>query len=189
MPCDGLRGESIPLGARIVAVADAYSAMMDDRAYRKGRTKEDALGDLQRGAGTQFDPRVVEVFCRIVQHDVLPQVVPQSAAPEYAGVRPAVEAIARSLTQARQAGRAMPAMADVVKRLLRPLDLPAALDEILGEIQEVSPSGQEATISLGSRKYAWRHSRLRGRAGADTWIGFGILTYNLDRMVAIGAKR
>lgn len=50
-------------------------------------------------------------------------------------------------------------------------------------------SGQEATISLGSRKYEWRHSRLRGRDGADTWIGFGILTHNLDRMVAIGATR
>jgi len=50
-------------------------------------------------------------------------------------------------------------------------------------------SGQEATISLGSRKYEWRHSRLRGRDGADTWIGLGILTHNLDRLVAIGATR
>ncbi len=50
-------------------------------------------------------------------------------------------------------------------------------------------SGQEATISLGSRKYEWRHSRLRGRDGADTWIGLGILTHNLDRLVAIGAMR
>ncbi len=50
-------------------------------------------------------------------------------------------------------------------------------------------NGQEATISLGSRKYEWRHSHLRGRDGADTWIGFGILTYNLDRMVVIGATR
>ena len=50
-------------------------------------------------------------------------------------------------------------------------------------------SGQEATISLGSRKYEWRHSRLRGRDGADIWIGFGILTYNLDRTVVIGATR
>jgi transposase, IS5 family len=50
-------------------------------------------------------------------------------------------------------------------------------------------SGQEATISLGSRKYEWRRSRLRGRDGADTWIGFGILTYNLDRMVTISATR
>ena len=50
-------------------------------------------------------------------------------------------------------------------------------------------SGQEATISLGSRKYEWRRSRLRGRDGADTWIGFGILTHNLDRLVAISATR
>ena len=50
-------------------------------------------------------------------------------------------------------------------------------------------SGQEATISLGSRKYQWRHSRLRGRDGADMWIGFGILAYNLNRVVAIGATR
>jgi len=50
-------------------------------------------------------------------------------------------------------------------------------------------SEQEATMSLGSRKYARRHSRLRGRSGADTWTGFGILTYSLDRMVAIRAMR
>jgi len=50
-------------------------------------------------------------------------------------------------------------------------------------------SGQEATISLGSRKYEWRRSRLRGRAGADTWLGFGILIHNLDRLVVIGAAR
>jgi transposase, IS5 family len=50
-------------------------------------------------------------------------------------------------------------------------------------------SGQEATISLGSRKYEWRRSRFRGRDGADTWLGFGILTHNLDRLVVIGATR
>jgi len=50
-------------------------------------------------------------------------------------------------------------------------------------------SGQEATISLGSRKYGWRYSRLRGRAGADTWIGFGILTHNLDRIVVLGTTK
>jgi hypothetical protein len=50
-------------------------------------------------------------------------------------------------------------------------------------------SGQEATISLGSRKYEWRRSRLRGRDGAHLWIGFGILTYNLDRIVTIGVAR
>jgi IS5 family transposase len=46
-------------------------------------------------------------------------------------------------------------------------------------------AGQEATISLGSRKYEWRQSRLRGRDGAELWLGWGILTYNLGRLVAI----
>lgn len=47
-------------------------------------------------------------------------------------------------------------------------------------------AGQEATISLGSRKYQWRHSRLRGRDGADLWLGLGVLVANLDRLVALG---
>ncbi len=46
-------------------------------------------------------------------------------------------------------------------------------------------TGQEATISLGSRKYQWRASRLRGREGAAVWLGWGILTYNLGRLVAL----
>src|SRR3990170_2628248 len=46
-------------------------------------------------------------------------------------------------------------------------------------------AGQEATISLGSRKYQWRQSRLRGRAGAETWLGWGIIAYNLGRLVTI----
>ena len=50
-------------------------------------------------------------------------------------------------------------------------------------------SGQEATISLGSRKYGWRDSRLRGRAGADTWLGFGILAHNLDRIMILETTR
>lgn len=48
-------------------------------------------------------------------------------------------------------------------------------------------AGQEATISLGSRKYEWRRSRLRGQAGAAIWFGFGILAYNLGRLVVIDA--
>ncbi|MDI6773068.1 MAG: ISNCY family transposase [bacterium] len=50
-------------------------------------------------------------------------------------------------------------------------------------------AGQEATISLGSRKYRWRHSRLRGDAGADIWLGWGVLTYNLGRMITLEAAR
>ena len=60
---DGLSGEAIPLGARIVAVCDAYSAMRQSRPYGEVLTDTEALAELQRCAGSQFDPRVVEAFC------------------------------------------------------------------------------------------------------------------------------
>ncbi|MGZ4169498.1 MAG: HD domain-containing phosphohydrolase, partial [Solirubrobacteraceae bacterium] len=59
---DRLRGEQIPLGARIVAVCDAYEAMTAERAYRHAVTHEVACHELRRSAGTQFDPTVVEAF-------------------------------------------------------------------------------------------------------------------------------
>jgi two-component system cell cycle response regulator len=59
---DGLAGEDIPLGARIVAVADAFDAMTSPRPYSIPRTSQAALAELQRCSGTQFDPRVVEAF-------------------------------------------------------------------------------------------------------------------------------
>ena len=55
-------GEDIPLGARIVAVCDAYDAIVADRPYRRGRSADAALAELRRCAGTQFDPRVVAAF-------------------------------------------------------------------------------------------------------------------------------
>jgi putative nucleotidyltransferase with HDIG domain len=63
----GLRSESIPLGSRILAVADAYEAMTSDRVYRLARGRPAALAELHRFAGTQFDPAVVRIFSRLVE--------------------------------------------------------------------------------------------------------------------------
>jgi diguanylate cyclase (GGDEF)-like protein len=60
---DGLAGETIPLGARIIAVCDAFLSMTSSRPYRPAIPPEDALAELQACAGTQFDPRVVTAFC------------------------------------------------------------------------------------------------------------------------------
>jgi diguanylate cyclase (GGDEF)-like protein len=68
----GLKGAEIPLGARIVAVADAYHAMVHDRPYSEALSHEDALEELRRNAGTQFDPAVVDVFCTIYAEAVPP---------------------------------------------------------------------------------------------------------------------
>jgi len=59
---DQLKGDAIPLIARILAVADAYDAMTSSRAYRKAMSHKVAVGELQRCAGTQFDPEVVKHF-------------------------------------------------------------------------------------------------------------------------------
>ena len=62
---EGLKGEEIPLGSRIVAVLDAWDAMTSDRPYRKALSREVATSELKKGAGTQFDPKVVETFLRL----------------------------------------------------------------------------------------------------------------------------
>jgi len=61
----GLRGEQIPLGARIFSLADAMDAMISDRPYRKALPMSHAREEIRRCAGTQFDPKVVEVFLSI----------------------------------------------------------------------------------------------------------------------------
>lgn len=63
---DGLAGEGIPLGARIIAVCDAYDAMTTTRPYRKAMSEADALAELRRCAAHQFDPRVVAAFERVI---------------------------------------------------------------------------------------------------------------------------
>jgi HD-GYP domain-containing protein (c-di-GMP phosphodiesterase class II) len=68
----GLRGKEIPLGARIVAVADAYHAMIHDRPYRNARDHQHALAELRSNAGTQFDPEIVDIFCELYADGVPP---------------------------------------------------------------------------------------------------------------------
>jgi PAS domain S-box-containing protein/putative nucleotidyltransferase with HDIG domain len=65
-----LKGEQIPLAARIFSVTDAYDAMTSDRPYSPAKTHEEALAELRRNAGTQFDPGIVELFIQVLQGDV-----------------------------------------------------------------------------------------------------------------------
>lgn len=78
----GLKGEDIPLLSRIIAICDAYDVMISGRPYRKARTKEEAIAELKRCSGTQFDPRIVEAFIAILEESK-PQ-DPSAPAPETA---------------------------------------------------------------------------------------------------------
>ena len=90
----GLSREQIPLAARVLAVVDAFEAMTTGRPYREPDSEEDAAAELKRCAGTQFDPRVVEEFLRLL--------VDRSAASEQAAAvgQSAVEGTARRRTTA-----------------------------------------------------------------------------------------
>lgn len=61
---DGLRGEEIPITARIISVVDCFDSVREDRPYRRGMTREEAKSLLLRGAGTHFDPKIVELFLK-----------------------------------------------------------------------------------------------------------------------------
>lgn len=63
----GLAGEQIPLGARVVAIVDAWDAMVSPRAYKAGILPGEALRRLRQDAGTHFDPQIAEAFCRMVE--------------------------------------------------------------------------------------------------------------------------
>ena len=81
----GLRGTEIPLGARIVAIADAYDAMIHDRPYKAKISHQQAIEELRCHAGSQFDPDLVELFC-----DIYGQYAPE-ADPATLGFSAAVE--------------------------------------------------------------------------------------------------
>lgn len=64
---DGLKGEDIPISARILAIADAYEALTANRPYRKAGSADDAVAELKNCSGTQFDAHMVEVFIRALK--------------------------------------------------------------------------------------------------------------------------
>ena len=90
----GLRGNDIPLGARIVAIADAYDAMTHDRPYKRAVSHELAIRELRRHAGTQFDPQLVTLFC-----DLFAQHAP-TADPALASIVAPLHAAANQTAQA-----------------------------------------------------------------------------------------
>ena len=68
---DGLRGDAIPLGAQIVAIADAFDAMTSSRPYRKGMPKKQAAREIKKNTGTQFSQRVADAFMIVFERGTI----------------------------------------------------------------------------------------------------------------------
>ncbi len=87
---DGLKGEQIPIGARILAVVDAYNAITTRRVYSTPRSHTIAIEELKRNAGTQFDPEVVKVFLKLFEKNpLLPQHIDLTEAMTQQATKPA----------------------------------------------------------------------------------------------------
>jgi diguanylate cyclase (GGDEF)-like protein/PAS domain S-box-containing protein/putative nucleotidyltransferase with HDIG domain len=79
---DGLAGEEIPLEARILSVVDVFDALTHERSYRNALSREEAIGELERGPGTQFDPAVLKAFLALVERGGEEPAAPAQAASE-----------------------------------------------------------------------------------------------------------
>ncbi|HET9757542.1 MAG TPA: diguanylate cyclase, partial [Candidatus Limnocylindrales bacterium] len=124
----GLRANEIPLGARIVAIADAYDAMTNDRPYKRAISHDQAITELRRHSGTQFDPELVDLFCDL-----------------YASRAPEPDATVLALSAADSAHHAAPLIvpdpaASRVQRKRRRLE-PGTGDEAMGETLTMGPDG------------------------------------------------
>jgi len=83
-----LYGTHIPIGARIIAVADAFDAMTSDRPYRSALSVEDALAEITKGGGTQFDPVIAQALVAIVHEENAPAAGPATAGPATVATQP-----------------------------------------------------------------------------------------------------
>ena len=84
---NGLIGNQIPMGARIIAIADAYDTITSERTYKKARTPEEAFVELSRCGNAQFDPELVQVFISRLRELPTPLIVNPTATPEAEVVR------------------------------------------------------------------------------------------------------
>ncbi len=127
---DGLVGEIIPLGARILAMADAYDVMNNHRVYRRSRSPEEILREIKLMSGKQFDPEVVEVLLRLAEKEGITGLTPKSGAviPEagqyYADLEPAV---AEPLSDSPMSSAELVAMGGLLDHFARLYSVPVRL--------------------------------------------------------------
>ena len=132
---EGLKGEAIPLTARILAVGDVYDALTSNRSYRHAWTHERALGLLQEKAGIHFDPAVVEAFAQIIDGVLEEMRREMPPAPDEASPAPADEAV-RAI---QRASSELWALYEVSQTLSSSLGLGETLDILARKLEALLP--------------------------------------------------
>ena len=135
---DGLEGEAIPLTARVLAVADVYDALTSARAYRTAWTSEAALAELERSAGTQFDPGVVAAFIQIAG-DIPVEVVPSGKPVSDAVPGGAIVKAGDAARLIQRASSELWALYEVAQTLSSSLGLQETLEILGGKLEAILP--------------------------------------------------
>ena len=151
----GLKGEEIPLLARIFAVADAYDAMTNDRPYRRALGEAEAVAELRRHRGKQFDPQVVDALLRLPE---------QSRSSVYPPLEDGLT-LAASGNPLPEGGERLLAFARLCADVLRAGDLPQALDVIAEGIQREAQGSSCAILIEDAPGLGLHVAAQRGDAG------------------------
>ena len=163
----GISGEDIPIGARIVSVVEATEAMVSDRPYRKGMSPDEVLQELADGAGSQWDPIVVETFSGILSADRKHLVMRNSALDVELSRSPVAEIIRRGARDGIEPATPLAEINDTFHGASQPIFV---LDDSL-RVVAANPSAERATRLAGGRGAGTtvaRHLRRRGAADGIT---------------------
>lgn len=152
---DRLSGETIPLGARILAVSDAFDVMSNHRIYRRARTRENILAELRSMAGKQFDPHVIDILMELISKNVeelslkTSNVIPAAGTYYADGVVEEPETDARELNPVRRLVRAIERMGKVMLRAEEAQDTTEtekALSHLVGLKEEASSTDGDLAL-------------------------------------------
>jgi diguanylate cyclase (GGDEF)-like protein/putative nucleotidyltransferase with HDIG domain len=147
---DGLKGEQIPVTARIMAVVDCFDSVREDRPFRPGITREEAIALLRKGAGTHFDPNIVELFVQnLAQFEIeianrgLDQHIHTSFSPSL--IAPADDEVARvrentaAYDQIRNAHREVYALYEIARNFSSSLEIEKTLSVLMDKVGHLVP--------------------------------------------------
>lgn len=188
----GLKGDAIPIGARILAVADCFTALLSDRPHRRGIPHWEALAVVRRGSGSSLDPRLVEHFVEMLpeadrrlaqSHDEHGAAVPQSA--ETSPVETAYEDIAVARNEAR-------ALFEIAQALTSTQSVAEAVDAIVEKLADLKPvhAGVLFLWDAAANRFVCRHVAGQPRESFERVEGQTLddLQAHLSALVTTGAS-